>query len=60
MKYDYLIVGAGFFGEYRVQRTAQYVRCYLWQGSSLLVMALTVIGIYSTCVARDYGYEDDA
>ena len=54
------LIGAGFFGEYRVQRTAQYVRCYLWQGSSLLVMALTVIGIYSTCVARDYGYEDDA
>ena len=54
------LVGAGFFGEYRVQRTAQYVRCYLWQGSSLIVMALTVIGIYCTCVARDYGYEDDA
>ena len=48
------LVGAGFFGEYRVQRTAQYVRCYLWQGSSLFVMALTVIGIYKTCVARDY------
>ena len=53
------LVGAGFFGEYRVQRTAQYVRCYLWQGSSLIVMALTVIGIYHTCVARDYGYEDE-
>ena len=53
------LVGAGFFGEYRVQRTAQYVRCYLWQGSSLLVMALTVFGIYRTCVARDYDDDDD-
>ena len=48
------LVGAGFFGEYRVQRTAQYVRCYIWQGSSLIVMAAAVIGIYGTCVARDY------
>ena len=53
------LVGAGFFGEYRVQRTAQYVRCYLWQGSSLLVMALTVFGIYRTCVAYDYNDDDD-
>lgn len=49
------LVGAGYFGEYRVQRTAQYVRCYIWQGSSLIVMALTVIGIYATCVARSSG-----
>ena len=46
------LIGAGFFGEYRVQRTAQYVRCYLWQGSSLIVMAATVIGIYSSCVVK--------
>ena len=54
------LVGIGFFGEYRVQRTAQYVRCYTWQGSSLLVLAATVIAIYATCVARDYDYEDEA
>ena len=53
------LVGIGFFGEYRVQRTAQYVRCYTWQGSSLLVLAATVIGIYATCVARDYDYDDE-
>ena len=53
------LVGIGFFGEYRVQRTAQYVRCYIWQGSSLLVLAATVIGIYATCVARDYDYDDE-
>ena len=52
------LVGAGFFGEYRVQRTAQYVRCYLWQGGSLLVLALNVILIYRSCVAKDYGYEE--
>ena len=54
------LVGIGYFGEYRVQRTAQYVRCYTWQGSSLLVLAATVIAIYATCVARDYDYEDEA
>ena len=48
------LVGIGFFGEYRVQRTAQYVRCYIWQGSSLIVLAATVLGIYRTCVAKDY------
>ena len=48
------LVGIGFFGEYRVQRTGLYVLCYTWQGSSLIVLALTVIGIYKTCVARDY------
>ena len=46
------LIGAGFFGEYRVQRTAQYVRCYIWQGSSLIVLAATVIGIYKSCVAK--------
>ena len=46
------LIGAGFFGEYRVQRTAQYVRCYIWQGSSLIVLAATVITIYKTCVAK--------
>ncbi len=46
------LVGAGYMGEYRVQRTARYVNCYLWQGSSLLLLALTVYGVYRTCVAR--------
>ena len=41
-----------------VQRTAQYVRCYLWQGGSLLLLYLTVKLIYRTCVAKDYDYED--
>ena len=48
------LVGIGFFGEYRVQRTGLYALCYTWQGSSLLVLALTVILIYATCVARNY------
>ena len=51
------LVGIGYMGEYRVQRTAQYVLCYLWQGSSLLILALTVIGIYRSCVAREYENE---
>ena len=52
-------VGAGYFGEYKVQRTALYVRCYLWQGGSLLLLCLTVILIYRTCVAREYDYEEE-
>ncbi len=51
------LIGIGYMGEYRVQRTAQYVLCYLWQGGSLLVLALTVIGIYRSCVAREYENE---
>ncbi|MCR5090233.1 MAG: prolipoprotein diacylglyceryl transferase [Oscillospiraceae bacterium] len=46
------LVGTGYMGEYRVQRTARYVDCYLWQGSSLILLALTVFGIYRTCVAK--------
>ena len=53
------LVGAGYFGEYRVQRTAQYVRCYTWQGSSLLLLAITVIGIYRSCVAKVYDDEEE-
>ena len=53
------LIGIGFFGEYRVQRTAQYVRCYIWQGSSLFLLAATVLGIYATCVARDYDYDEE-
>ena len=52
-------VGAGYFGEYKVQRTALYVRCYLWQGGSLLLLCLTVILIYRTCVAKEYDYEEE-
>ncbi len=51
------LIGIGYLGEYRVQRTAQYIRCYLWQGGSLLVFAATVIGIYRSCVAKDYDDE---
>ena len=51
------LVGIGYMGEYRVQRTAQYVRCYTWQGGSLLLFAATVIGIYRSCVAKEYEEE---
>ena len=51
------LVGVGYMGEYRVQRTALYVQCYIWQASSLLLLAATTIGIYRTCVAKDYDDE---
>ena len=53
------LVGIGFFGEYRVQRTANFVRCYSWQGSHLLLLTATVIMIYASCVARNYDYDDE-
>jgi prolipoprotein diacylglyceryltransferase len=53
------LVGAGYMGEYRVQRTALYVNCYLWQGGSLILLAATVIAIYRSCVAKDYDYEEE-
>ena len=52
-------VGAGYMGEYKVQRTAQYVRCYLWQSGSLLLLLLDEIIIYRTCVAKEYDWEDE-
>ncbi len=49
------LVGAGYFGEYKVQRTGLYVRCYIWQASSLIVLAVLILLIYRSCVAKDYG-----
>ena len=46
------LLGAGYWGEYKVQRTGLYVRCYTIQGISLLVMALVVLILYRSCLAR--------
>ncbi|MBO5556554.1 MAG: prolipoprotein diacylglyceryl transferase [Oscillospiraceae bacterium] len=46
------LLGAGYWGEYMVQRTGLYVRCYTIQGISLLVMVLVVLILYRTCLAR--------
>lgn len=48
-------VGAGFFGEYKVQRTGLYVRCYTWMSVSLALLVLMIWLMYRTCVAKDYG-----
>ena len=47
------LVGVGFFGEYQVQRTARYVRCYLWQGGSLIALTILVFLIYRSCVVKE-------
>ena len=49
----------GYLGEYKVQRTGDYVRCYLWYGIGLLMWIVDIVAIYATCVAKDYDYEDD-
>lgn len=53
------LVVIGYLGEYRVQRTGAYVRCYLWYAAGLLTWLAVVIGIYSSCVAKEYDYEDE-
>lgn len=46
------LVGAGYFGEYRVQRTGNYLQCYAIQIASLLVMAFAVWWVYRGCEYR--------
>lgn len=43
------LVGVGYLGEYKVQRTGLYVRCYAFQGASLLIMAMVVLTAYLLC-----------
>ena len=50
-------VAAGYMGEYRVQRTAKYVQCYLWEGGAMLAVALNLLCIYHSCLAKD-DYDD--
>ena len=47
------LVGAGYFGEYKVQRSANYALCYPIQILSLLVMAGTVWWVYRGCLYRE-------
>ena len=49
------LVGAGYFGEYKVQRSANYALCYPIQIASLLVMTGVVLWTYRGCL-----YQDDA
>ncbi len=46
------LVGIGYFGEYKVQRTAQYFKCYSIQILSCLLMVLIIRLVYESCVAR--------
>ena len=49
------LVGAGYFGEYKVQRSANYALCYPIQILSLLVMAGVIWWTYQGCL-----YKEDA
>ena len=46
------LVGIGYLGEYKVQRTAQYFKCYSIQIVSCLCMVLVVSLMYRTCVSK--------
>ncbi len=46
------LVGIGYLGEYKVQRTAQYFKCYSIQILSCLLMVIIVRLVYESCVAR--------
>ncbi len=46
------LLGVGYWGEYKVQRTGMYARCYIIQGLSLLVMVWVATILYSTCKAK--------
>lgn len=46
------LVGIGFFGEYKVQRTAQYFKCYSIMIVSCLAMVIVVRLVYASCVAK--------
>ncbi len=43
------LVGIGYLGEYKVQRTAQYVKCYSIQILSCAVMVLIIRLVYESC-----------
>ena len=46
------LFGAGFLGEYRVQRSANYLLCYPIMIVSLALMALVVLWMYRGCEYR--------
>ena len=47
------LVGAGYFGEYKVQRSANYALCYPIQILSLLVMAGVIWWTYQGCLYKE-------
>ena len=47
------LFGIGYLGEYKVQRTGRFLVCYLWQGSSILLMILVVCLIFASCKKRE-------
>lgn len=46
------LVGIGFLGEYKVQRTAQYFKCYSIMILSCIAMVTIVRLMYQSCVAK--------
>ncbi len=46
------LLGAGYFGEYKVQRYGTYARCYIIQSVSMLVMVWVVTTLYHSCRAK--------
>ncbi len=52
------LVGIGYLGEYKVQRTAEYVKCYSIQIISCMLLVLIIRLVYESCaVKRRQKYE---
>ena len=46
------LVGIGYLGEYKVQRTAQYLKCYSIQIVSCIALVLIIRLVYESCVVK--------
>jgi hypothetical protein len=46
------LFGAGFLGEYRVQRTANYALCYAIMIASLILLTAVILLVYRSCIDK--------
>ena len=46
------LVGIGYLGEYQVQRTAEYLKCYAFMSASCVLMVLCCFFMYRACVRK--------
>lgn len=46
------LFGAGFLGEYRVQRTANYALCYTIMAASLILLTAVILLVYRSCIDK--------
>ena len=52
------LFGAGFLGEYRVQRTANYALCYAIMAASLILLTAVILLVYRSCIDKNPPEDD--